>query len=285
MRVMILGATGMLGSAVFKRFSEDEEFHTWGTLRTASGVNKFPENLRNNLIAGVDVLDNDSLVSVFAQVKPDIVINCIGLIKQLSNANDPLVALPVNSMLPHRISRLCELISARLIHISTDCVFNGQKGMYVESDPSDATDLYGKSKYIGEVTNESHVVTLRTSIIGHELGSNTALVDWFLSQEGVVKGYNKAIFSGLPTTELARVIKDFVVPNKSLCGLYHCAASPIDKYTLLKLIAGIYEKKIRIVEDPSVKIDRSLNAKRFFEATNYSPSNWDSLIKEMYSRR
>lgn len=285
MKILILGATGMLGSAVFSRFSEDPAFETWGTLRSGAGLRHFSELSYERLLTGVDALDYDSLVAALTRVRPDVVINCIGLIKQLADANDPLVALPVNAMLPHRLSRLCALASARLIHVSTDCVFNGRKGMYLESDPSDAEDLYGKSKYIGEVSHDDHAITLRTSIIGHEIGSNVALVDWFLSQSGPVKGYERAIFSGLPTTELARVMKDFVIPNPSLHGLYHCAATPIDKYSLLKLIAKVYGKRVEIIADDRVKIDRSLDATRLMRATGYLPPSWAELIEEMHSRR
>lgn len=285
MKILVLGVTGMLGSAVFARFSEDPAFDTWGTLRSAAGLRHFGEASRQKLVTGVDALDNDSLVAALTRVKPDVVINCVGLIKQLADANDPLVALPVNAMLPHRLSRLCALACARLIHVSTDCVFDGRKGMYLESDPSDAEDLYGKSKYIGEVSSDPHAITLRTSIIGHEIGSNVALVDWFLSQPGPVKGYQRAVFSGLPTTELARVMKDFVIPNPSLHGLYHCAVEPIDKYTLLKLVAQVYGKEIEIVADDRVKIDRSLDATRLKQATGYVPPSWPELIEEMHARR
>ncbi|CAB3894979.1 dTDP-4-dehydrorhamnose reductase [Achromobacter mucicolens] len=285
MKILVLGVTGMLGSAVFSRFSDDPAFEMYGTLRGAAGLRHFDERHRNNLLTGVDVLDNDSLVTVMARVKPDVVINCVGLIKQLADAKDPLAALPVNAMLPHRLSRLCALASARLIHVSTDCVFDGRKGMYLESDPSDAEDLYGKSKYIGEVTSDVNAITLRTSIIGHELGSNVALVDWFLSQPGPVKGFTRAVFSGLPTTELARVMKDFVIPHPELHGLYHCAVAPIDKYSLLKLVAQVYGKDIDIIADDQLKIDRSLDATRLLQATGYVPPSWPELIREMHAHR
>jgi dTDP-4-dehydrorhamnose reductase len=176
----------------------------------------------------------------------------------------------------------CANIDARLIHISTDCVFNGRKGLYKETDLSDAEDLYGKSKFIGELHDLPHAVTLRTSIIGHELNSNDSLVDWFLSQTGTVKGYKKAIFSGLPTVELARVIKDFVMPRTDLQGSYHVSADPIDKYTLLNLIANIYGKEIEIIADEKVHIDRSLNSDKFRQATGYQPPSWPILIEKMY---
>lgn len=281
MRVLILGVTGMLGSALFKHLSAAAELEVWGTLRNARGMRHFHESMHQRLLCGVDVLDQDSLVSVLSRVRPAVVINCVGLIKQLADAQDPLSALPINSMLPHRLASLCGLLEARLIHISTDCVFSGRQGMYVEKDISDAEDLYGKSKYIGEVDGLRNAITLRTSIIGHELDSQLSLIDWFLSQTGSVKGYARAVFSGLPTVEIARVIKSFVLPCPELYGVYNVSAAPIDKFSLLKLVADVYGHSINIVEDRLVCIDRSLDSTRFKNATGYVPPSWPELIRLM----
>ena len=281
MKVLILGAAGMLGNAVYSVLSATEH-QVYATLRNATMAAHFNASLQNNLISDVDVLNSERLAEVLTQVKPDVVVNCIGLIKQLDNANDPLAVLPINALFPHQLAMACANIDARLIHISTDCVFNGRKGLYKETDLSDAEDLYGKSKFIGELHDLPNAVTLRTSIIGHELNSNDSLVDWFLSQTGTVKGYKKAIFSGLPTVELARVIKDFVMPRTDLQGSYHVSADPIDKYTLLNLIANIYGKEIEIIADEKVHIDRSFNSDKFRQATGYQPPSWPILIEKMY---
>jgi len=283
--VLVLGVTGLLGNAVFRVVSGDLEHETWGTLRRGAALRHFSQECHAHLLTGVDVLDQDALTSVIARVRPDVVINCVGLIKQLADAKDPLSALPINAMLPHRLARLCALAGARLIHVSTDCVFSGRKGMYLETDPSDAEDLYGKSKYIGELHDLPHAITLRTSIIGHELGSNYALVDWFLSQEGQVRGFTKAIFSGLPTVELARVMKDFVIPHPELNGLYHVAAEPIDKFRLLSLVAAQYGKQIEIQPDDALVIDRSLDGSRFARATGYQAPDWSELLRRMHEQR
>lgn len=285
MRVLVLGVTGMLGHDVFKVLDASPEMEVWGTLRSSAGLAHFSRKQHERMLSGVDALDQDALTSVLARVRPDAVINCVGLIKQLSNANDPLVALPINALLPHRLARLCALGGARLIHISTDCVFSGSKGLYTESDVSDAEDLYGKSKYIGELHDQPNAITLRTSIIGHELGSNHALLEWFLSQRGSVKGYRKAVFSGLPTVELARVIRDFVIPSRQLQGLYHVSVDPIDKYNLLKLVAEVYGKDIEIVPDDNLVIDRSLDSTLFRNASGYTPPTWRELIEEMRDQR
>ena len=283
MKILVLGVTGMLGNTVFKVLSNT--YDVWGTLRNSSGKGFFSDELHNKIISGVDVLNHDELVNLLTKVKPDIVINCVGLIKQLSNAKDPLVALPINAMFPHRLARLCGLIGTRVVHISTDCIFSGDEGLYVESDVSDAHDIYGKSKYIGELNNYAHCITLRTSIIGHELNSKASLVDWFLGQDSHVKGFNQAIFSGLPTVELAKIIRDYVIPHSDLAGLYHVSSEPIDKCTLLELIAEVYKKEIEIVSDATLTINRSLDSMRFKETTGYQPPNWKSLVQVMFDNR
>ena len=284
MRVIVLGASGMLGSAVFRGLSASESLSVFGTVRSIKGLDSFDTSMKDRLISGIDVLDSDSLIELFLNVAPDVVVNCVGLVKQLSSGKDPLSTLPVNAMLPHRLSKICALSNARLIHISTDCVFSGRKGMYLESDISDAEDLYGKSKFIGEVIDQSHAITLRTSIIGHELNSQSSLIDWFLSQTGPVKGYSRAIFSGVPTVELTRIILEYVIPNPTLHGLYHVSAEPIDKYSLLKLVSSVYQKSVEIQPNEELVIDRSLNSNRFRSATGYTPPSWPALIEKMHSQ-
>lgn len=282
MRVLVLGASGMLGNAVLRVMHEKREFDVLGTVRSSNDTHLFSEGIAKTIITGCDVSDQDALVKLFVKVRPDVVINCIGLIKQLAEVDDPLITLPINAMLPHRLANLCALAGARLVHMSTDCVFSGAKGNYKESDISDATDLYGKSKYLGEV-EYPHAVTLRTSIIGHELQSVHGLVGWFLSQQGRCKGFRQAVFSGLPTVVLAKVIRDIVLPQSNLTGVYHVAANPISKYDLLKLVALTYGKSIEIIPDDNLVIDRSLNAGRFNLATGYVAPEWIDLIKTMHS--
>lgn len=279
-RILILGASGMLGNAMLRVFVEESAHEVWGTVRSGAVTARFVSKVGARIVPEVDVLDGDTLIRVFGEIRPEVVINCIGLVKQFAAADDPLVALPINAMLPHRLSRLCRLASARLVHVSTDCVFNGQRGGYLETDPSDAEDLYGRSKFIGEVV-EPHAITLRTSIIGHELGAAHGLIGWFLAQEGAVKGYRRAIFSGLPTVELARLIRDHVLPNPVLSGLYHVASAPIAKYDVLRLVASAYGKSIDIEPDDSIVIDRSLDAGRFRLATGYVAPKWATLVARM----
>lgn len=281
MKILIFGASGMLGNAMFRVLAQSGDLEVFATARSESVRRHFDPSLGDRIVPGVDVENHDSLARVFAQVKPQVVVNCIGLIKQLANANDPLQALPINAMLPHRLAQLCEIGGARLIHVSTDCVFSGARGNYLESDLSDTCELYGQSKFLGEVAYP-HTLTLRTSIIGHELSSAHGLIDWFLSQQDTIKGYTKAIFSGLPTVELARVVRDVVLPRVALSGLYHVASSPISKFDLLTLVAREYGKSIEIKPDDSLVIDRSLNADRFRKVTGYVAPTWPQLIASMH---
>ncbi|MEO7856644.1 MAG: SDR family oxidoreductase [Gemmatimonadaceae bacterium] len=279
-RVLVLGATGMLGHTVMRFLAEDTTLSVVGSARSASSARLLPESLSNRIVTGVEVENVDSLNAIFAATRPDVVVNCVGLVKQLESAADPLVALPINAVFPHRLSRLCDVANARLIHVSTDCVFSGARGMYTESDPSDANDLYGRSKYLGEV-DHPHAITLRTSIIGHELAGAQGLVEWFLAQTSPIRGYSRAIFSGLPTVELARVIRDHVMPHPQLHGVYHVAAAPIAKLDLLTLVANAYDRSTTITPDPSLQIDRSLNGDRFQASTGYVAPAWPELVRRM----
>lgn len=281
MKVFIIGASGMLGNAMFRTFAADARFDVTGTVRNASSRRWFDAALHERILPGVEVEQADSLANAFRVAKPDLVVNCVGVVKQLAAADDPLITLPINSLLPHRLAALCDIAGARLVQISTDCVFSGSKGNYVESDFPDAKDLYGRSKLLGEV-DYPHAITLRTSIIGRELSGARSLVNWFLAQEGTTKGFTKAIFSGLPTVVLAELVRDVVVPRPDLHGLYHVAAAPINKFDLLSLVAQVYGKQIEIVPSDALVIDRSLDASRFQAATGYTPPAWPALIAHMH---
>lgn len=281
-KILVLGASGMLGSAVFRCLHASRAHEVSGTVRNQSVLKFFSEEEKPSIATDIDVLHMDGLISLLDKVDPDIVINCVGLIKQLSSAKDPLVALPVNALFPHRLARLCALAGVRLIHVSTDCVFTGATGNYTEEDIPDAIDLYGRSKLLGELVEYEHAVTLRTSIIGRELSTSYSLMDWFLAQTDEVKGFDRAIFSGLPTCELAAVIREHVIPRDGLSGLYHVSAAPISKFDLLRLVAAQYGNDVRIIRHSDVRIDRSLNSERFMNATGYKAPVWSELIRRMH---
>ena len=277
----MLGASGMLGSTLFRAFSRDPQFEIFGSIREANAKRHFVTELHDALIPNVHLDSESGLLTAFAVARPDVVINCIGIIKQLPNAHDYLESLAINAILPHRLAKYCDATGAKLVHFSTDCVFSGKQGLYKEEDIPDAYDLYGRTKFLGEVAYENSL-TLRTSIIGHELNRSKSLVDWFLSQSGEVKGFTKAVFSGLPTIEVARVVKDYVIPNSRLSGLYHLSVDPINKYDLLHLVASTYGKTIKIISDDKLVIDRSLNSDRFRTSTGFKPRAWPELIKDMH---
>ena len=284
MNVLILGANGMLGSAFMRVLAPDSALKTWGTVRMASTQALFSKALATRLICGIDVLQASQLECAFDQIKPELVINCIGLVKQDIQANKPVQAIAINALLPHQLAKLCQARNARLIHFSTDCVFSGDRGDYRETDSPDAEDLYGRSKLLGEL-NDPNTLTLRTSIIGHELVGSKGLLEWFLAQEGSCSGYTKAVFSGLPTVVLAQLVRDTVIPRPDLTGVYHVSAEPISKYNLLKAIATQYGKVIDIVPSDALVIDRSLNSERFSKQTGWVAPSWDIMIKKMHSDR
>jgi dTDP-4-dehydrorhamnose reductase len=283
MRVLVLGSTGMLGSAVCRAFSAGPGFSVFAAARTLDRMVALKRLESARFVVGVSVEDLSSVETAMKEAKPDLVINCIGVIKQLAAAADPVASIYINSLFPHQLHRICRAHEARLIHVSTDCVFTGKKGSYLESDFPDADDLYGRSKLLGEIVGEG-AITLRTSIIGEEInnGSN-GLVGWFLSQTGDVKGFRKAIFSGFPTVSLARIIRDYIVPRPDMNGLYHVSAEPIDKYSLLQLVKAAYERDTLIAPDDRLEIDRSLNSDRFREKTGFVTPDWPALVDEMRS--
>ena len=282
-RVLVLGSTGLLGHQLCLSLPQ-KNCQVFGSFR------RYPEAFSSiyqhiEPITGVDVLDEASLMHAFDIAKPDVVINAIGIVKQLEEASERYISVAINAFLPHRLARLAQKYQAKLIHISTDCVFNGEKGQYTEADLSDAEDLYGKSKYLGE-TDDSvpHALTLRTSIIGHELVTPThGLIEWFLSQQGrTVKGFQKAIYTGLTTQALSTVFAHIIHHFPDLYGMYHLASEPISKYDLLHLVKEIYHLDIDIQADTLFSCDRSMLMTRLHSATGYVVPSWPEMIQEMY---
>lgn len=270
----------MLGHKVWQLF--EYRFDTWVSFRDSLfPFNKYQLFDPDRAITGVDANDLNTIARALAAVHPDIVINCVGIIKQLPSAQDPINSISINSLFPHRLATLCNAISARLIHISTDCVFSGRKGMYKEEDVSDAEDLYGRTKLLGELSSPG-CLTLRTSIIGRELSRSTGLVEWFLSNDGGrVKGYSNAIFSGLTTISFANVMAKILSDHPELTGLYHVSTQPIRKRDLLCILNEAYGTKIKIEPYEDIVIDRSLDSKRFWQKIGSEPEKWADMIQEM----
>ncbi len=262
----------MLGHKMVETLTEGHS--VWTTVRSDAAGSV-------QTVGGVDAEAFATIEKAVESVDPAVVVNCIGVIKQQAQAKDPVACLTINSLLPHRLAKLCTAQGRRLIHISTDCVFDGRKGGYVESDLTNAEDLYGRSKAMGEVLDAPHL-TLRTSIVGRELRAGVSLVEWVLSQKGgVVPGYTKALFSGLTTLELSRVVREVVLPRTDLQGLYHVSAEPISKYDLLLLLSRAYGLDLTVQASDDVAIDRTLDSTRFRRATGYVPPAWPTMVTDM----
>lgn len=281
LKILIFGASGMLGSQLFSYLNLHSNHSVWASVRNPEVIKLFPVNWQPLLIPNANVENFNSIAEILAQIQPEIVINCIGIIKQQPGASDPLQTILINSLFPHQLAKSCKKLNCKLIQISTDCVFDGSTGNNNENQLANATELYGRSKFLGEVTYDNNL-TLRTSIIGHELKSNLGLLEWFLAQNAPVRGFSRAIFSGVPTYELAQIINNFVLTRPELTGLYHISAAPISKFDLLKLIKNRYQLMTELIEDSTLTIDRSLDSSRFRELTGYKPPPWPLLIEKMY---
>jgi dTDP-4-dehydrorhamnose reductase len=277
MKVLVLGATGLLGNAVFRSVSEMPGAQVTGTVRQANPA--FTPAEASRLVEVGNIEDPKQQAALFDAARPDVVINCVAVGRPAPA--DPMRMISVYALLPQRLSYLCKSAGARLIQISSDGVFSGGKGAYTEDDPPDADDIYGTSKLLGEI-DAPHAITLRTSIIGHELQSAGGLLEWFLSQQGECRCFTRAIFTGFPTIVLADLIRDIVIPRPDLRGIYHVASRPISKFDLLRLVAERYGKDIHLIADDRPAPDRSLVAERFAKATGYRPPDWPALVDAMY---
>lgn len=282
-KVLILGAAGMLGHKLCQQLSDHEMI---GTVRKDKQFYDKYAMIFNNttLIDNIDVLNNDLLKDTIQAIKPDVVINCVGIIKQLAEANDPILSIKINALLPHQLANICEKTSSRLIQISTDCVFDGKKGSYTESDISNATDLYGKTKFLGEVDNRSHCLTLRTSIIGRELSTASGLIEWFLSNKGgKVKGFSKAIYTGFSTLVMAEIIDNLIKNHPDVSGLCQVSSEPINKYDIICLVNKAMGLDIDIERENDFFMDRSLLCDRFKAKTGFTSPSWPDIIKQLAS--
>ena len=279
MRILILGGSGMLGHRLWIELSKAHE--AWVTIRgAASRMPSLPGTDRSRIREDVDMLDFDNVIRAFASIQPDLVINCVGLVKQHSLSRDPLSVIELNARLPHRLSLICRTAGIRMIHISTDCVFSGKTGHYTETSPSDAEDLYGRSKSLGELSYP-HTVTVRTSIIGREIGTRYGLTEWFLCQQQAIRGFTRAIFSGFTTQAFAKILMEYFIPKEELSGIWQVSSAPISKYDLLCLMRDSFRRTIEIIPDDTFACDRSLECTKFIEATGFTAPAWPDMIEEM----
>lgn len=279
MRLLILGADGMLGHQL--ALSLAPRHAIVGTVRGpradyAGCAAMLPAQLHDR----IDAADFASVLGVLDSVRPDAVVNAIGIVKQRSESKHAIPSIEINALLPHRLAIACRERGARLLHLSTDCVFSGRKGHYAEDDPADAEDLYGRSKLLGEVGDPGSL-TLRTSIIGLELARRKSLIEWFLAQRGTIRGYRQAIYTGFTTLEMARIVEHALLAQPERSGVYQASSEPIDKYTLLVKLRDRLGRDLAIEPDDEFRCDRSLTSDRFRRDFDYSPPTWDEMIDEL----
>ena len=279
MRILILGGDGMMGHQLFKHLSDryDVRVTLRQDLSAYSDLGLFD---KKNSYTETDVRSIKLVGEVFSDFQPQAVVNAVGIVKQRRAADESVPSLEINALFPHRLALLCKETGSRMVHMSTDCVFSGKKGNYQESDPSDAEDLYGRTKYLGEV-HGSHCVTLRTSIIGPELYRKKGLLEWFLAQRGSVRGFKNAIFSGFTTVEFSRIIEKILIEYPERVGLYHVSSDPISKFHLLMLIKKKMGLDIEIIPTEEPRLDRSLDSTRFRRELHYTPPTWEQMIEEL----
>jgi dTDP-4-dehydrorhamnose reductase len=283
MKVLVLGATGMLGHKMFevlrRRFPG-----TRGTIRGSvrdEPLRRIELFQAGGIIERVSAEDFAALAGRLGELRPEVIVNCVGIIKQRPAAKDAIASLTLNALLPHHLAEWCAQWGGRLIHFSTDCVFDGARGGYLEDDRSDAIDLYGRTKYLGEVTTEN-AVTLRTSIIGRELSGRQSLLEWFLTQDrGQARGFTRAIYSGVTTNHLAEVVGEIIQDHPRLSGLYQVTGRTITKYDLLRLLREVYRLDVEIIPDDSFVCDRSMSGDKFDRATGHRSPPWPVLAAQL----
>jgi len=279
MRILIFGGDGMLGHQLLQSWRSRHEVRV--TLRQERSAYLRHGPVFEGALCGVDVRRLQDVVEALARTRPELVVNAVGIVKQRPTAREAIPSLEVNALFPHRLAQVCAAAGARLVHLSTDCVFSGQRGRYRESDTPDPKDLYGRSKLLGEVS-EPNCLTLRTSIIGLELGRQGSLVEWFLAQRGRIKGFRRAIYSGLTTCEMARAIEQLVSAPKPLSGLWHLSSEPIDKYDLLtRLSRRLGPRDVEIAPDDEFVCDRSLDSSALRAEVSYRVPPWDAMLEEL----
>lgn len=281
MKALVLGGSGMLGHKVFQVLSDS--FEVFATTRGPDGPwRTFPMYQRGDrVLGGVDALEVATVRRALDAVRPEVVINCIGIVKQRPEGEDPIQSIAINALFPHQLAAQCADIGARLIHVSTDCVFSGRKGHYTEQDQPDPVDLYGRTKLLGEAMGR-RCLTIRTSVFGRDFQSDRGLLEWFVSQRGkTVDGYVNAIYTGFPTRTFARILSSILADYPELSGVYHVASEPISKCDLLMRIRRAMDLDVHIIPTKTPRVDRSLDATQFRDATGYGFPTWEEMIKEL----
>lgn len=280
MKIIILGANGLIGYNILTTFLENPNFEVLAFVRDKKKFNSFRPDLLKKLIFDFSIYNLPDLEKTLLNLNPDVVVNCIGITKHRISEFSTEDIIYTNALFPHYLLNICEKQNIRCIQISTDCVFLGNKGKYSEDDVPDALDLYGKTKSLGELLT-GNSLTLRISTIGFELDTKYGLLEWFLSQKGECYGYSKAYFTGLPCKFFAKILADLLINHKQLKGLYHIASEPIDKFSLLELIKDTFKINVNIKKNDTFLLDRSLDARKFNSALSFDSPKWCDLVKTL----
>ena len=284
MKILILGGSGMVGHRLAKKLSNQYEIFSLLRKRPDLDSNQFFEKVlpKNQCIFIDDINEYENLNNTVKKISPDIIINCIGVIKQRDKVENVLNMRRINSLLPHVLNQICNKNKIKLIHLSTDCVFSGTKGNYQESDNPDPIDEYGKSKLLGEI-KKGNALTIRTSFIGPELFNKKSLFEWVKSQKnGEIDGFENAIYSGLTTLAFSEIIENIIDKHQNLNGIWHISSNPISKFDLIEMINQKFNLKIKINRNSSFRCDRSLNSSKFQEETKIQIPSWRAMIDNLY---
>ena len=280
-KIAILGASGLIGHKLTQVLSD--RFDTVVPVLHGS-AGRFAEFglFQGNAIENVDVADFEATVAVLNEIDPDVVLNCAGITKRRPEVNDPVLAITVNSLFPHRLAHWCKASDARMIHFSTDCVFDGAQGDYTEGSVTTARDAYGQTKALGE-TRYDHCLTIRSSFIGQELAVHSELLDWFLAQRGQhLKGFTHALYTGVSTPVMARVVGDIIADHPDVSGLYQLSVpEPISKYDLLCLARDAFDLEVEITPDDAFEIRPTLNGTALRSVLNLTLPTWPEMMAEL----
>lgn len=272
--VLILGGNSMIGNQLFK-FLLKKGIKTFRTLKNIkkNDIFSFQYNPLKNF---------NGILKILKETQPDYIINSIGITKFRKEIKCYKSTIFLNSIYPHKLSFLCFKNKINLIHLSTDCVFSGNNGNYLDNDFPDSEDWYGISKALGEIRGMRNCLTLRTSFIGYEINNKKGFFEWILNSKKKIQGFRKAIYTGFTTVELSKIIYEIIRRRFFLSGLYNVSSYKINKYQLIKTIINVFGLRIKLIANNKFTCDRSLNSKAFFKKIKYKVPTWNKMIKEIY---
>lgn len=284
MKVLVLGAGGMIGHIMYAKLKKTCD--VYGCLRRSiADYNQFKIFDPNKIFDGVDVNDFKNVETILNQLKPDVILNCIGITLRKKEINDLMACIDINSLFPHKLKAWVQNNGAHLIHFSTDCVFNGKNDFYNELSSPSANDTYGKTKYLGEVIGE-HCLTIRGSMIGRELYGKSELLEWALSQSGkTILGYKNVSYSGVTTSTMADLIEKIILSGTLLTGLWHVSSMPISKFDLLVKINNAFNLKMKINEESDHCSKKNLNSDKIKKQLGFVCPSWDEMITQLVTEK